>query len=75
MLVISKPPESCTFLAACGEELVVRFGVRGLKKAFHTATAFGKTFLCRMLLNQDILYGWDNHASYLADCAGVELTL
>lgn len=62
-------------IATRGEELVVRFGVVGIKKAIHTATGYGETYLGRSPLNQDVSPVWDNYASYLVDCAEVELTL
>ncbi|SGZ52992.1 CIC11C00000001657 [Sungouiella intermedia] len=63
------------YVATRGEELVVRYGVVGIKKAIYTATGFGETYLGRAPLNQDVALDWDVYAHYLVACAEVEATL
>lgn len=62
-------------IATRGEELVVRFGVVGIKKAIHTATGFGETYLGRAPLNQDVSPEWENYALYLSACAETHKSL
>lgn len=62
-------------IATRGEELVVRFGVVGIKKAIFFATGYGETYLGRVPLNQDVSAEWESYAHYLVDCAEVEKTL
>lgn len=62
-------------IATRGEELVVRFGVVGIKKAIHFGTGFGETHLGRAPLNQDVSADWENYAHFLVDCAQIEKTL
>lgn len=62
-------------LATRGEELVVRFGVIGIKKAIVTATGLGESYLGRAPLNQDVSPDWEKYAHYLESCKAAELAL
>lgn len=66
--------ESLQWIATLGEELVVRFGVIGIKKAIQKATGFGETYLGRAPLNQDVL-GWEDYEDCFTECADAERTL
>lgn len=59
-------------VATRGEELVVRFGVVGIKRAIHEATGLGETYLGRAPLNHDVA-GWAEYADYLEGCIATEL--
>lgn len=60
--------------ATGGEELVVRFGVVGIKRAIQQATGFGETYLGRVPLNQDV-EGWEKYKKHFEGCVEVESTL
>lgn len=62
-------------VATRGEELVVKFGVVGIKKAIKFGTGLGETYLGRAPLNQDVSADWDNWSNYLEACAATEVTL
>lgn len=59
-----------------GEELVVRLGVFGIKKAILTATGIGETHLGRAPLNQDISEtDWNQYSAHLSELINIEMTL
>lgn len=62
------------WIATRGEELVVRFGVVGIKRAIQQATGFGETYLGRAPLNQDVV-GWEQYAENFTGCAEAEKAL
>ena len=63
-------------IATRGEELVVRFGVIGIKKAILTVTEIGETHLGRAPLNQDISEAdWNQYSAYLSELISIEKTL
>lgn len=68
-----KTAQKLQWIATRGEELVVRFGVVGIKRAIQQATGFGETYLGRAPLNQDVP-GWENYAEYFTACAEIEST-
>ncbi|ABN68603.1 L-KDR aldolase [Scheffersomyces stipitis CBS 6054] len=58
------------------EELVVKFGVVGIKKAIHFATGIGETYLGRAPLTQDVNDAdWKSYNDYLLGIVSVESTL
>lgn len=59
-------------VATRGEELVVRFGVVGIKRAIYEATGFGETYLGRAPLNHDTTGDWDSYAPYFQGCVEEE---
>ncbi|VEU22879.1 DEKNAAC103964 [Brettanomyces naardenensis] len=60
------------YIACRGEELVVRFGVVGIKKAIHSQ-GFGETYLGRVPLNHDVdEKKWSKYAANLLECEEVE---
>ncbi|PIS52526.1 hypothetical protein CJI97_002173 [Candidozyma auris] len=62
------------WIATRGEELVVRFGVVGIKRAIQQATGFGETYLGRAPLNQDVV-GWEQYEEYFTGCTDAEKML
>ena len=63
-------------IATRGEELVVKFGVIGIKKAILTATGIGETHLGRAPLNQDISEAdWNQYSAHLSELISIEMTL
>lgn len=62
------------WIAARGEELVVRFGVVGIKRAIQQATGFGETYLGRAPLNQDVV-GWEQYEEHFTGCTDAEKML
>ncbi|AOA65362.1 L-KDR aldolase [Komagataella phaffii CBS 7435] len=59
-----------------GEEIVVNFGVIGIKKAIHLGAGIGENYLGRAPLNQDLPAGaWENLEHYFKEIQAVERTL
>lgn len=59
-----------------GEELVVKFGVIGIKKAILTATGIGETYLGRAPLNQDLSEAeWNEYSAYFSELINIEKSL
>ncbi|QPG74637.1 hypothetical protein FOA43_001972 [Brettanomyces nanus] len=63
------------YIASRGEELVVKFGVVGIKKLVHSQ-GFGETYLCRIPLNYDVDEArWAELSDNFNDCVACEKSL